>query len=217
MRDAVAPGFQVARVDRPLCMRRGCNGEKEQRDATLYHCIWSAKLENAGRFATGPKSDLLSKSARSSHLAGSTIHREVRSRGPSHPGLRKLGRRFPSPPDRQMHPCFRVAARSPVALRPPRRPFRQEMRAFFPTECATPRHQGSVLLVPRQLLSPLKTQLVRRPRPAAPFAQIRCKNICSTDVVGKPPSRPRVCFPLVAMLLDTSVPKGTHLSASQWS
>src|SRR4029077_12019037 len=165
----------------------------------------------------GPKSGLPSNSARLCHLAGSTIHRELRLRGPSHPESRKLGRRFPSPLDRQMHPCFRDAVRSPVAPRPERRPFRQETPAFLPTEGATPLHQGSVSLVPLQLLSPLKRQLAHRLHHAAPFVQIRCKNICSTYVVQKTRDRHRIRFPLVAMLLDTSVQKGTDLSASRWS
>src|SRR5262249_28906642 len=156
-------------------------------------------------------------SARSSHLAGLTIHRELRLRDPSHPESRKPGRRFPSPPDRQMHPCFRGAVRSPVASRPAPRPFRQETPAFLPTEGAPPLRQGFVSLVPPQLLSPLKKQLAHRRHHAAPFVQIRCKSICSTNVVEKLRGRRPARFPPFAMLLDTSVAKGTRRFVSQRS
>src|SRR5215469_3408373 len=162
-----------------------------------------------------PKSGLPSDAARSSHLADLTIHRELRSRDPSHPESRKPRRRFPSLLDHQMHPCFRGAVRSPAASRPAPRPFRQETPAFLPTEGAPPRRQGSVSLVPPQLLSPLKKQLAHRRHHAAPFVQIRCKSICSTNVVGKLRGRRPARFPSFAMLLHTSVAKGARRFVSR--
>src|SRR5262249_22228 len=114
-----------------------------------------------------------------------------------------------------MRPYFREAVRSRAALPPARRLVRQETRALLPTEGAPSPHQGSALAVPRERFLPLKTPLARQPHHAAPFAHIRCKNTCSTHVVGKQRSHRRGCFPLLAMLPDTSVPKGTRRFASR--
>ena len=95
MYDTGTSRLRIRRKNCPLRMRSGRDSEKKERGPTLYHRISAVAPENADRFATDPKSDLLSGLAPLRHWAGLTTGPGFQSRDRCRQEWRKLLPRQP--------------------------------------------------------------------------------------------------------------------------